>query len=185
MNRLQFFIAFGLTLLAGDVFAARPNYTYAGFGYTSHHLEDYDCGQDGIYLEGGLALDGQMILRGKHTDVTSGNGGCGSTTTEISFGFRNDFSQNSSVYALVSLVNRDEGWDSDAGIGLSGGIRTFFSKRLEINGSISYETIDSYSQLYLTGGAAFQIFPNVTLTGDLSANDEGNTGISFGGRYNF
>lgn len=188
MKLLHVALVFALAASASTVFAARPGYTYAGVGYVKQDLDiDYapDCTQDGLFLEGSLAFDGQLFGHLRHVDVTSDSGRCGSTSTSISAGFRNNYGNSSSVYAMASLVNRDYGPDSDAGLGISLGIRTMYQPDVELGFSVGYESIDDYSQLYIDGSARYMIVPQFGLSIDLGINEDGNTSMGVGGRYYF
>jgi len=163
----------------------RPGYTYVGGGIAMHELDDGGgCSQDGIYLEGSLGLDGQLFVQGQHVDVTS-NSWCGSTTTTLSAGLRNDYGNHATMYVIGSVLNRDYGPDSDAGLGFAAGVRAMISRGVEAGGALSYETLDGSDQLYLTGSLNYWLSKDFSAKAELSTADNGNFGFGLGIRYNF
>lgn len=182
--RLPLFVliaVFATDALAGN----RPNFNYFGIGYAYDDLEDYNCTQDGLFLEGSLSYDEQVFIQARHVDVTSNDPyGCGSTTTQLSLGLRGDYGTSSVLYGKASVLFRDYGDDSDPGLGMSFGVRSIVANGLEAEGFIGYETVDSFSQSYVGGAANYWISRDFSLRATISTTSKSTTGFTFGVRFN-
>lgn len=164
-------------------YAARPNYNYLGAGYARQHL-DIDCEQDGIYIEGSLALNEIAFFHGQHTDLT-GNKGCGSTSTSLSLGLRADVGRESGIYLLATMINRDYGPDSDAGFGGTLGARGYFSPGVEGRAFVTHESIDDLSETIFGMGLNYWFSRAFSLNAEIATSNESNESFALGLRFNF
>lgn len=169
--------------VSAPAWAVRPNFTYLGAGYARQQLEA-GCDQDGLYLEGSLALNELVYTQLQHVDLTS-NSWCGSTTTALSLGLRAATSRSSAIYGLATMINRDYGPDSDAGAGATLGARGFLTPGLELRGFVTYESIDDLHETLFGLGLNFWFSRAFSLSGDISTSDEQNEAVSLGLRFNF
>lgn len=186
MKATKWLCALLLTVIAGQVLAAnRPNFNYAGLGYTYQDLDSFACDQDGLFLEGSLSYDEQIFIAAKHVDVTSDGYDCGSTTTSVSLGLRGDIGTTSVLYGKATFLYRDYGSDADPGLGLSFGARSIISNGLEAEGFIGHESVDSYSESYIGGALNYWISPDFSLRGSLTSSSESTTTLGLGIRLNF
>ena len=175
-----------LTLVGVSATAATNSalsYNYAGLQYMSQDLDDFDCDQDGLNLYGSLELNSEFFARGSYSDV-GGNKGCGSETVSIGAGYRTAFSSQSSIYGVLSFEDTsvDHG-DSDSGLIIAGGIRTYLANNLEGRIEVAHHTaFDGDTEL--NGGLAYWFDPRFSVTGDLSVGSDQTT-FAFGVRMNF
>src|SRR5437868_9829628 len=58
------------------------NYDYVGVQYFNQDLDDAHCNQDGLELNGGLAINREFFVRGSYADA-DGNHGCGSESLNL------------------------------------------------------------------------------------------------------
>ncbi len=182
MKILKVAVLLGLSVLASTAMAARPGYTYVSGGFTTQNLSDF-CTQDGVWLDGSLSLDGQIFFQAGHADVEGSR--CGSTRTHFSVGVRNDYGRSSSAFAKAALIFQRNNGDTDPGVSVTGGLRTMFSNQLELNISLTAEIMDDNDQNYITAGTRYILGRSVSVLGDLSLNDEGDTGLNVGVRFSF
>lgn len=164
-------------------YGERPNFNYAGIGYTWDDLEEFDCEQDGLYVEGSIMVNEQMFLQGQYSDV-DGNNGCGSQLGRVGAGIRADFGANSALYGIFSLVHLDYGQDADPGFGLNVGIRSIVAPGVELRGYLAHDDVDEYDQTYLGAGVNYWLSREFSLTGEATVSDD-TQGISAGIRLNF
>lgn len=170
-------------ICAVPAYAARPNYNYLGAGYARQHLE-FNCNQDGLFLEASLTLNEIAYFHAQHTDLTS-NRGCGATSTALSLGLRADIGRQSGIYALATMINRDYGHDSDAGFGGTFGVRGFASPGLEARGFVSYESIDGWRETYFGVGMNYWFSRAFSLNAEVAVSDEDTESFAVGLRFNF
>lgn len=165
-------------------YAARPNYNYIGAGYARQHLDINNCEQDGLYIEGSLALNEIAYFHGQHTDLTS-NRGCGSTSTALSIGMRAHIGRESGVYLLATMINRDYGPDSDAGFGGTVGARGYLSPGVEGRVFVTHESIDEMRETIFGLGLNYWFSRAVSFNAEISSSDEDNESFAVGLRFNF
>ncbi len=195
MRNIKTVLLVCLCLLASEVFAqqspqakGRPSYIYVGGGLAFENLkfkEAPSCSQDGLYLEGSITLDGRLFFQGRHVDVTSGSAWCGSTTTRLSMGLQNEYGSATSVYLMGTILNRDFGLDSDAGVSISGGVRSKLSSNMELEGALSFDSVDGVDVLYGTAAFSYWVRSDISVKAEVTTTDNNDAGLSFGARYFF
>ena len=158
-------------------------YTHAGIQYFSQTLDDYDCRQDGISLNGSFDLNGHWFALGAYTDA-SGNKQCGSENIQVGAGYRTLFKDKIDIYGTARFedVNVDYG-TGDSGIILAGGLRGFLAQQLEGKIEIAHHTAFDGTTL-INGGVAYWFDKQFALTGDISLGADG-TSFAIGGRMSF
>jgi hypothetical protein len=179
----RFFIVVLSILVSAPAWASRPTFNYLGAGYTRQHL-DAGCRQDGLYLEGSLALNEVAFVQANHVDVTSDNG-CGSTTTSLTLGIRGNVSNLSVIYLAGTMINRDYGPDSDAGFGATLGFRSTVAPGTELRGFVTYEAVDDWRETFFGIGLNRWFARAFSLSADISTSDEDTNAFSVGLRFNF
>lgn len=181
MSILKFICFVLLITSAATTLAAGPSFNYLGAGYALHHVDD--CDPDGLYLEGSATLNEFVFFEGRHIDVVSDL--CGSTSTFASAGIRSEVGSSSYVYGLATVLYRDYGNDSDAGLGVRAGIRSFVSQGVEARGYAGYELADELDQFYVGAGINYWLTRDFSLSGDLSLSDSEGQVLTAGLRFNF
>lgn len=159
------------------------SYDYVGIQYFNQDLDDAHCDQDGVDLNGSFAINREFFVRGSYAD-TSGNHGCGSESLNLGVGYRWAFRGNADFYALVGFddVSPDRG-DSDSGLVLAGGIRSFLTNELEGRLELAHHTVyDGDNEI--RGQLAYFFDPSLAVTGDVSLGSD-QTSFGIGLRYNF
>lgn len=174
-----------LTLLGAQAVSAKPtlNYDYAGLQYFNQDLDDYNCNQDGLSLNGSLEINKDFFARGSFTDA-SGNKGCGSQSLTIGAGYRALFRAQSSIYGVISFedISPDHG-RSDSGLILAGGIRTYLSNSLEGKIEVAHHTVyDGNNEI--SGGLVYWFDSQLAVTGDVSLGSDQTT-LAVGVRLGF
>ncbi|MDZ7923075.1 MAG: hypothetical protein U5M23_03260 [Marinagarivorans sp.] len=160
----------------------RPVYTYAGVKYVSQGLDDYDCRQNGIAIDGSLDLNGQAFVRAGLSDVSGGV--CGSTSVNASVGYRAAWGSNSHIYGTLGAqqVSPDQG-DSDTGLLLGAGMRGYLVPGIEGYVEVNYTTLGD-GEIVLSGGGAYWFNANFAATLDLGVGADQNS-FAVGGRLAF
>ncbi len=159
------------------------NYDYVGIQYFNQDLDDAHCDQDGLDLNGSLAINREFFVRGSYADA-SGNHGCGSESLNLGVGYRWAFRGNADFYAVVGFddISPDHG-ESDSGLVLAGGIRTFLTNELEGRLEVAHHTVyDGDNEI--RGELVYFFDPRLALTGDVSLGSD-QTSFGIGLRYNF
>lgn len=190
-NLTTLFLA-SMTLMGAQVVSAKPNansaksvlnYDYAGLQFFNQNLDNYDCNQNGLTLNGSLELSKDFFARGSFTDA-NGNKGCGSQNLTLGVGYRALFRNQSSIYGVMSFedISPDHG-SSDSGLILAGGIRTYLSNNLEGKIEVAHHTIyDGDNEI--SGGLVYWFDPQLALTGDVSLGSDQTT-LAVGVRVSF
>jgi hypothetical protein len=157
------------------------SYDYAGLQYVSQKLDDYDCKQDGIALNGSFAIDDHIFARGGYSDVKGD--ACGSSNLDVGAGYHAAFRGSADAYGSVSFedISVDSG-DSDSGLVLAAGLRGYLNPQLEGKVEVAIHTAFD-GDTVLTGGLAYWATSDLALTGDLSISN-GST-IAIGARLKF
>ena len=174
-----------IALFGAQAASAKPtiNYDYAGLQFFNQDLDDFNCNQNGLTLNGSLELSKDFFARGSFTDA-NGNKGCGSQNLTIGAGYRTLFRNQSSIYGVISFedISPDRG-TSDSGLILAGGIRTFLSNNLEGKIEVAHHTVyDGDNEI--SGGLVYWFDSQLALTGDLSLGSDQTT-LAVGVRVGF
>jgi hypothetical protein len=159
------------------------NYNYVGIQYFNQDLDDAHCDQDGLDLNGSFAINREFFVRGSYADA-DGNHGCGSESLNLGVGYRWAFRGNADFYAVVGFddISPDHG-ESDSGLVLAGGVRTFLTNELEGKLELAHHTVyDGDNEI--RGGLVYFFDANLALTGDVSLGSD-QTSFGVGIRYNF
>jgi hypothetical protein len=175
-----------LTLVGVSATAATNSgisYNYLGLQYINQDVDDYDCDQDGLNLYGSLELSSEFFTRASVSDV-GGDKGCGSENASIGIGYRASFTSLSSVYGVLSAekTSVDHG-DSDSGLIVAAGIRTYLASSLEGKLELAHHTaFDGDTEI--SGGLVYWFDPRFAVTGDVSLGSEQKT-FAVGARMSF
>lgn len=161
----------------------RPTYTYAGIQYINQDLDDNDCSQDGLQVEGSYDVDKAFFVQGSFADV-SGDSNCGSSSFKAGGGYRAGWGETSHVYGLLSVqdVSVDVG-SGDSGLTLAGGLRGYIIPGIEAYGEVEYSTLFD-GDVSLNAGGAYWFNGQFSVTGDLSLGGD-QTSFAIGGRMTF
>lgn len=173
----------GLTASATTMAASRISYNYAGIQFVDQDVDDYDCNQDGLRVNGSLELNDDFFVLGSVSDL-SGNRGCGSEAIKAGLGYHTLFGADSSIYGALSFehVSVDHG-DSDSGLVAAVGLRGFVLNKLEAKVELAHHTAHDGNTV-LGGGVAYWFAPQFAVTGDVGLGSEASE-IGVGLRLNF
>ncbi|WP_053980380.1 hypothetical protein [Marinagarivorans algicola] len=168
----------------------RPTYTYAGVKYTTQSLDDYEgngsnkeCTQDGLNINGSYDFGNQFFARGSFTDV-SGDEACGSSSLNVSGGYKVAWGATSHVYGLLGFqnVSPDNG-SGDSGLVLGGGIRGYVVQGIEAYFEVEHSTVFD-GETSANFGGAYWFNKNFSVTGDIGIGAEQRS-LAIGGRMSF
>lgn len=175
----------GLTASATTMAADRISYNYAGVQFVDQDvdLDNGDCNQDGLRVNGSLELNDDFFVLGAVSDV-SGNRGCGSEAITAGIGYQTLFGADSSIYGALSFerISPDIG-SSDSGLVAAVGLRGFVLDKLEAKAEISHHTAFDGNTV-LGGGVAYWFAPRFAVTGDVGLGSEASE-VAVGLRLNF
>ena len=184
LKKMSYLVA--IAGLAGSVSVnAAPgiSYNYAALQYIDQDVDDYDCNQDGLRLNGSLELNSDFFAIGSYSDV-SGNRGCGSEAISAGLGYRAVFGADSSIYGTLAAENiSPDGGSSDSGLVAAVGLRGFINNNLEAKAQIAHHTAFDGNTV-LSGGLAYWFAPQFAATADVGLGSEASE-IGLGLRMNF
>ncbi len=159
------------------------SYNYAGIQFTDQNIDQYDCSQDGISLNGSFEVVENFFAVGSYTDV-SGDNLCGSETISIGGGYHTLFNANSSIYGALSFEDTSVDYgDSDSGLILAVGLRAFLTPKLEGKVEAAHHTAFDGNTV-ISAGAAYWFHPRFGATADVGLGTEASH-ISIGLRLSF
>jgi hypothetical protein len=175
-----------LSLIISMGAEARPklSYTYAGAQFFDQDLDDPDCGQDGVRLNGSYALSSDFYAIGSFADA-NGDRCFGANDFQVGAGYHTLFGADSAIYGAVSFehVSVDGNGDDDSGLVIAGGLRGFVTNELEAKIELAHHTVYD-GNTSLNGGVAYWFHPKISATGDVSLGSEV-VGVGVGIRVNF
>ena len=175
--KLKYTLLITTLLAASSAMATKPDWDFIQAGYQSVDIDDFDeTGPSGIGISGSKLIGESIFLVGSYSmmnydyvgiDVDFDQGSAG-------IGYRYGTSKSTDVYAVasyqyvkVSISGFDEGLrDDDNGYGLALGVRSRLYEKFQIDGSISYVSIDSESET--TFGLAANYYFTPAISGGLS-----------------
>ena len=179
--RVQSLFVLFAVVFSVSALAARPSYNYLGAAYTYQDLDW--CTQDGFNLEGSIVYDEQFFIQGQFSDVDGDI--CGSTNVSLSAGVRSNLGSASSLYGKITLLSRDTGSDSDPGIGITMGARSFVARGVEAEAFIGYEKVDNYSEAFVGAAGSYWLNRDVAFRATLVLIEEDKQAVSFGVRLQY
>lgn len=143
----------------------RPTYNYAGVKYSTQRLDDYDCSQDGLFLDGSFDINGQLFARGSIGDVSGDS--CGSTSISASIGYRSAWGEASHLYGVAGFTDvSPDGGGGDSGLVIGGGIRGYMVPGIEGYFEVDYSTLGD-GDLSVGFGGAYWFNGNFSATADV------------------
>lgn len=160
------------------------SYRYVGVRYMSQSLDfgAVDCTQDGLVLDGSLPIRDGWFAVGSFGDV-NGNP-CGSSNVSVGGGYHTPFNNQFDMFGTLRFetISPDSG-GSDSGLILTGGLRGFVSREVEVKAELMHST--TYDGTTSVGvGGLYWFNPSVSGTLDLSLSSDSTT-IAVGARFNF
>jgi hypothetical protein len=158
------------------------SYNYAALQFVDQDVDDYDCNQDGLRLNGSLELNSDFFAVGSLSDV-SGNH-CGSNTISAGIGYHSVFGADSSMYGTLSLENiSPDAGNSDSGLVAAAGLRGFINNNVEAKVELAHHTAYDGNTV-LGGGIAYWFSQQLSATADVGLGSESSE-IAIGLRMNF
>jgi|GEM_PF-1802952 len=148
--------AFSFLLLSATAVAESTiRYNYLEARYVD--VEESDVDGDGFSFGGSYLLNKDIYLRGDYQDVDL-DGSADAQILELGIGYRYAY-QNMDLIGEINYVDLDgDVIETDSGVLLSAGLRTYLLPKLEARASFNYVTVndnDTYVQLgadyFLTG----------------------------------
>lgn len=175
-------LATGLSVSAGAQAAPGISYNYAGLQYVDQDLDDANCDQDGLRVNGSLELNSDFFAVGYISDVSGGR--CGSEAVGVGIGYRTVFGADSSIYGTLSGEHiSPDGSGSDTGLVAAIGLRGFVQNNLEARVELSHHTVYDGNTV-LGGGVSYYFAPQFAVTGDVGLGSEVSE-LAVGVRMNF
>jgi len=159
------------------------DYNYVGIQYFDNNLDDADCSENGLSLNGSIELNSDFFALGSYADA-SGNKLCGSKTISAGVGYQTLFGADSSAYGTLSLedVSGDH-YEDDNGLVVAVGLRGFVKPNLEGKIELAHHTAFDGNTV-ITGGGAYWFDPQFAATGEVSLGSDV-SGIAIGLRVDF
>lgn len=185
MKKSVLTFAIASTLAAGgfstQVLADSPSFDFAQISKTKI---DFDGGAepDGFELKLNKSLTDSLYLNVDYTDVEEGAADL--QLSNIGIGFKSDISDSSAFFAQLDYSKMDvTGASDESGYRASLGVRTKWTKNLEVKAAYEYLDFDDSESLLVVGGA-YNISDNFAFTLDYKSESDFNQ-TSFGVRYDF
>ena len=171
------------SLVASKAFSEPAvSYSYGQLSYVSQDLDDFDCTQDGLAVEGSYAINNEFFVLGSFADVNGD--GCGSSNYSGGVGYRIAYTDDLSLFGSLAIENTSVDFgDSESGLIVSVGARGYVLENLEARVSLSRHSSFNGSTI-LNGGVNYWFDQQFAITGDLSFGSE-STGVAVGVRANF
>lgn len=185
MKKLTHVLFVSTAILASSYTLAKSDidYNYVGIQYFDQNLDDADCSQDGLSLNGSMELNSDFFVLGSYAD---GNGDrwCGSKTISAGVGYQTLFGADSSLYGALSFedVSADH-YEDDDGLILAVGLRGFVKPNLEGKVEVAHHTAYDGNTV-ITGGGAYWFDPRFAVTGEVSLGSDV-SGVAVGLRMDF
>ncbi len=185
MKKLSQVLFVASAVLASSYSLAKSaiDYNYVGIQYFDQNLDDADCSQDGLSLNGSMELNSDFFVLGNYADA-SGDKWCGSKTLSAGVGYQTLFGADSSAYGTLSLEDTSVDYgDDDSGLVVAAGLRGFVKPQLEGKIEIAHHTAFDGNTV-ITGGGAYWFDPQFAATGEVSLGSDV-SGIAIGLRVDF
>jgi hypothetical protein len=168
---------------ASGLVRSAVNYTYVGVQVVSQKVDEFDCSQDGLGVNGSVEINSDFFAIASYTDV-DGNRGCGSSTFSVGAGYRALFDADLSMYGAISIEDTSVDFgEDDTGVVLAVGLRTFFIPKLEGKAEVAYHS-QYDGNLVLAAGVAYWFHSRFAATGDVTLGTDSNS-VAAGIRLNF
>jgi hypothetical protein len=168
---------------ASTLVRSAVNYTYVGVQVVSQKVDEYDCSQDGIGVNGSVAINSDFFAIASFADV-DGNRFCGSSTLSLGGGYRTLFDADLSLYGTLSVEDTSVDFgEDDTGLILAAGLRTFFIPKLEGKAEVAYHS-QYDGNLVLAAGVAYWFHSRFSATGDVTLGTDSNS-LAAGVRLSF
>lgn len=175
--------AAGMAASVNTMAAPAISYNYVGVQFVEQDVDDYDCNQDGLRVNGSLELNDDFFVKGYVSDV-SGNRGCGSEAVSVGIGYQTLFGADSSIYGALSAEKiSPDGGKNDTGLIAEVGLRGYINNDLEARIALSHHTAFDGNTV-LGGGISYYFAPRFSVTADIGLGSE-TSEIGVGARYNF
>ena len=172
----------GATSFSTQVLADEPSFDFVQVSKTTI---DFDgAGEpDGFELKLNKSLTDNIYLNVDYGDVEEGNADL--QLTNIGLGYKSEISDDSSFFAQLdySKMEATGGFD-ESGYRASVGVRTMWTKNLEVKAAYEYLDIDDDSNSLLVVGGAYNLTDNLAFTLEYK-NESDYDQTSFGVRYAF
>ena len=179
-------------LTSGVASADQPSFSYVEAGYTRVNLDDIDVDPDGYYIEGSIALGESGFLRASYSDLEDDILGLDVETEALSvgIGYRQELGSNSSWYVVADYLEGEvdvEGiGDADAdGYQLATGVRGFVADSVEMGVEIGYADVDDADGFLGTINLLYHFSESLALKAEAGLDEEDNSEVSLGLRFNF
>jgi predicted porin len=170
--------SFSLTAIAET-----PSFNFLEIGQTQLGVSNSAEKSNGFELDFNFELNDDFYLSADHASVSVGNDD--SKVTNIGIGFKSDVSNSSTFYSQIdwTKLTENDGYDED-GYRLSIGIRSMFTKQLELNAGYEYMDISADTENYYVVGAAYNFNDDFSVYSDYKYASEIDQ-LSLGVRFNF
>lgn len=176
------FAAAGLLASAASFANSPISYNYAGIQFVNQDVDDYDCNQDGLRVNGSLELNSDFFAVGSFSDLSDGR--CGADALSLGIGYHTLFGADSSLYGSLSVENVDVDYgDSDSGLIAAIGLRGFINQQVEAKVQLAHHTAFDGNTM-ISGGIAYWFARNFAATADIGLGSEASE-LGLGLRMNF
>lgn len=129
-------------LLASQWAAADLSYTNFGVGYIDGDIFNADL--DGFEVRGNFALNSSFHLLGSYSALDQEPSGLDLDVLSFGAGWHTELNPNLDFVATGAVLDVDNGFISDNGIRLTGGVRGLAGEQFEFSGDIVFEDIDDF-----------------------------------------
>jgi hypothetical protein len=177
--------------LGTPALAETPSYNYVTLGWQSVTLDDgsFDVDGDGFGVGGSFEVAENWHILGGYSSLGF-DFGVDLDTLQLGGGFHTDISDTTNFYADLLWVSAEVsapgfGSADDDGYGLSIGVRSNVSDRVELNGGLSYVDYGDGGDGTAFSGSAWYKFTEQFALGATVGIEEDVTGFGVGGRFYF
>ncbi|MDC8829329.1 outer membrane beta-barrel protein [Alteromonas gilva] len=160
--------------------AATPDWRYLEGGYLSY---DGDGGfdPDGLQINGKYSLDKHFYLNGEYGWAESRSADF--TTLTLGGGYRLRLNPTTDVYVGANFERIDSDYYDNNGYSLVGGVRSFITPDIEVNGELGYLDIDE-GDMTFKAGAYYYLNPQLAVGANYELMDDADV-FQLSGRYVF
>jgi len=171
-----------LSAFSFGAMAETPSFNFVEIGLTQFDNDDSSIEVDGFEFDFNYDFSENYYFSADYTDVEDGQ--FDSTLTNLGFGYKSEISNYSTVFSQIDWANieNNNGGDEN-GYRLGVGIRSNFTRDLELTAMYEYLDLDESSNIY-TVGAAYKVSNDYSVYADYKNSSDVDQ-FSVGVRFNF
>jgi len=172
-----------LSTLSMGAMAETPSFNYFEIGQTEVDFDNVPVDLDGLEFDFNMELSDSYYLSADYAKVD--RSGIDLKMKNIGIGFKSDISDSSTFFTQIDWANisSNAGVDED-GYRLGLGVRSNWTKDLEVSAAYEYLDIDNDSSSFYILGAAYKLTDSFAGYADYKTESDLDQ-ISFGVRFEF